>query len=369
MRSLKFFIASRPESNIRSGFRCKELSLHSYQQSLNDVPNDQVTHDIQLFLETELRRMAENRTQLYLPAGWPDKDLIDGLTTKAGGLFIFAFTLVKFVDNAHYDPRDRLKDLLSNMDSYKNEGITGIDTLYMNILKKAIPEGDEKVSERLGQVLGFLVTMYQPLSPTTIATLLHLERATDIFTSLEFLHSVISVPNNLDKPINFYHKSFPDFLTDTNRCTDIQFFVDRDKHHFLTSHACMLQLQRCLKKNICSVPRYTLNEDIDHEHIHWCINKTTEYCCRYWVNHLLASTSSDDQFLEIHKPLLEFLKTRQLEWFEAFALVESYHLPHPALSLLGQLQDWLESVSYQVHSYIIVLMSNLMLSVQGTTQG
>ena len=100
-----------------------------------------------------------------------------------------------------------------------------------------------------------------------------------------------------------------------------------------------------------------------------CINKTTEYCCFYWVNHLLKSTPSDDQFLEIHKPLLEFLKTQQLQWFEAFALVDCSDFDQFETILLGELQNWLESVSYQVYFYIIVLISNLLLSVQGTTQG
>ena len=315
--------------------------------------------------------MVAGRPHLGLPEGWPstDSSLIAGLTTKAGGLFVFASTLIKYVDNRFHDPRDRLEDLLSDLDSFKDEGAMGIDQLYMDILGKAIPEGDEKLLERLHRVLGLLIIRREPLSPTTIATLLQFKRTTDVFTTLEFLHSVILVPNNLDDPIDFYHKSFPDFLTDTNRCIDIRFFVDRDKHHVFASHACLLQLQQCLKKNICSVPRYTLNDDIDHEHIHRCINKTTEYCCRYWVNHLLASTPSDDHLVRIHEPLLEFLKTQQIEWFEAFALVESYRFNHPAYKLLGQLQDWLESVSCQVHFYIIVLMSNLSLSVQGTTQG
>ncbi|KAI0089739.1 WD40-repeat-containing domain protein, partial [Irpex rosettiformis] len=339
--SLKFFITSRPESNIRSSFHRRELNLRSDQKSLNDVPTTLVDQDIKIFLKGGLSRLAVDRPNLHLPEDWLSEEVIDALTAKAAGLFIFASTVLKFVDDAHYDPRDQLEKLSSNLDDSKIEGSEGLDKLYMDILAHAVPDRDDQFSRRLlTPVLGLLVVARDALSSTVIAALLNFKRDTDVLTVLDSLHSLIIVPENTNEPIRFQHKSFPDFLTDATRCTDSRFRIDRDDHHFSTSCACLVQLPKRLKKNICSVPRYTLNADIEPAKVHEHINEVLRYCCRYWADHLFATdtASAKTRFPMIHHLVLSFLKARQLQWFEVLGLLRE--LKYGVDSLRG-LIDWI----------------------------
>ncbi|KAI0083039.1 hypothetical protein BDY19DRAFT_101113 [Irpex rosettiformis] len=287
MQSIQFFITSRPESSIRVSFHRKDLNLRSDKQSLSDVPTALVTHDIGLFLKAGLARLASNRPHLRLDQeNWPSEEVVDALARKSAGLFIFASTVLKFVDDTHYDPREQLKKILSNTDDSTIEGSEGLDKLYMDILVNAVPKRDDQFSQRLLATLGLLIVAYEPLSSTVIAGLLGFERDTDVLTILDTLHSLILIPNDLNTPLRFHHKSFPDFMTDITRCTDSRFQVNQDGHHFSTSRACLAYLV----KTIHSAPRYTLKPDISPG----CKAFLT-YSCQYWGRHLLTAERSQVQ--------------------------------------------------------------------------
>jgi hypothetical protein len=61
--------------------------------------------DIRLFLQTRFKEISERYPLL---STWPGGLMIDRLTTRAAGLFIWAETLVRFVDNGECFPKDQL---------------------------------------------------------------------------------------------------------------------------------------------------------------------------------------------------------------------------------------------------------------------
>jgi hypothetical protein len=81
-------------------------------------------------------------------------------------------------------------------------------------------------------------------------------------TCLRSLHSLLIVPKQSSQPIRFYHKSFPDFLTDQNRCADSRFFVDKDEHHFVAVQGCFAVMNNWLRRNICGLKRYAKNDSL-----------------------------------------------------------------------------------------------------------
>ncbi|KAI0089767.1 hypothetical protein BDY19DRAFT_992735 [Irpex rosettiformis] len=276
--SLKFFIASRREYEIHSSFYREELSLRTSQQALEKVPAFLVNRDVELFLKDRLQRLVSTRHHFDVPTDWPPKETLRGLTEKSDGLFIFASTVLKFVEKKHYDPRDQLDKILADLDVFKFEGHEGLDRLYMEILKNSIPEDDDQFLLRLLPILGLLVVAEKPLSSTVIANLLGLTRYADVLNILDSLHALINVPEHPDEPIRFHHKSFPDFLTDNTRCIDPRFQVNRVDHHFSTSRSCLVYLM----KTIYSVPRYTLNASPSSK-------ASLTYSYQYWGRHLLAA--------------------------------------------------------------------------------
>jgi hypothetical protein len=59
----------------------------------------------------------------------------------------------------------------------------------------------------------------------------------------------------MEDPVQIFHKSFPDFLTDPGRCTDQRFFIDPSIYH--RGPACMSQPDEGkLKRNICELDDY-----------------------------------------------------------------------------------------------------------------
>ena len=109
-------------------------------------------------------------------------------------------------------------------------------------------------------VLGAIVLAFNPLSWRELSTFLGTP-AFFISTTLRYLHSVILVPTNESKEIRIFHKPFPDFLQDHQRCTDPRFCIDPTTYHgnmVLRS----LKLLKRLKMNPCSLPLFTMNQDV-----------------------------------------------------------------------------------------------------------
>ena len=79
-------------------------------------------------------------------------------------------------------------------------------------------------------VVSSVVLLWEPIPVASLARLLVMSSG-DILTSLCSLHSVLLVPDSSSKPIRVFHKSFPDYLMDNQRCTDPRFFVDSSVHH------------------------------------------------------------------------------------------------------------------------------------------
>ena len=106
---VKFFITGRPEPPIREGFRLKPLVPITDVLKLHDVKRSSVDEDIKLYLRIHLTNIRETRSDCEFPEEWPSSDDIDILCKEAGGFFIYASTVVKFIASKHHHPMKRLK--------------------------------------------------------------------------------------------------------------------------------------------------------------------------------------------------------------------------------------------------------------------
>jgi len=115
---VKFFITGRPEPRIRSGFRLESLRPITEVLKLHDVESSSVDGDIQLFFKTRLSHTAKTRSDDNFTEDWPSSSDIDLLCKKTAGLFIYASTVVKFVESSP-DTTHPLKGLTSSSPSHK----------------------------------------------------------------------------------------------------------------------------------------------------------------------------------------------------------------------------------------------------------
>jgi hypothetical protein len=245
---VRFFITGRPEPRIRSGFRLESLRPHTDVLKLHEVQPASVDSDIKLFLKIRFTEIAKNRSDCNFEEDWPGAYYIDVLCRKAAGFFIYASTVVKFVSSPLHLPDERLHLVFSLRQDTSHEGRSGIDLLYTQVLEQAfrdVDSHDHELYSRFKSVVGTVVLIFRPLSINTLSDLLSNDCTPPrISASLRTLHSVLLVPDSTEDSVRVFHKSFPDFLTDSRRCTDQRFFIDPVSHHKEMLLACLNVMKR-----------------------------------------------------------------------------------------------------------------------------
>jgi hypothetical protein len=317
---VRFFITGRPEPRVRSGFRLPLLEPLTQIFLLHGVELSSVDNDIRLYLTQRLTAIAKRRSDLGLPNPWPLDNEIHTLTKKSSGLFIFASTLVRFIGSEHHEPSERLQLILSEVGNTTHEGRAGIDSLYSQVLLHAFSDVHESaVFDNVRRALGAIVLAFNPLSRKALSTILGLSTAL-VSTTLRHLHSVILVPTDETKEIRIFHKSFPDFLQDDKRCADPRFYIDSETHHINMVLGC-LELVKQLKRNPCSLPPFTMNQDVLDlpRLLENKLGGPVQYACGYWARHLEQSPTSGDYVRQVTISVTKVLENAP-PWIEVMSL-------------------------------------------------
>jgi hypothetical protein len=313
----RVLITSRPEVPIRYSF--SQLPDGEHQDFvLHDIPQCIVDNDIYIFLEQNLKTVAQKRA---LGPDWPGEQAIRQLVRKAASLFIWATTVYRFIDEGKRLAARRLSLILQG-----NSPITKpeyeLNKIYITVLKNSISHDfDEQEKEDsyriLREILGAIVVLFSPLSPVSLAELLHISKM-EIEQTLEDLHSILDIPKDPSNPIRLHHPSFRDFLLDQQRCGDLHFWVDEKKAHRAIADCCVQLMSDQLRKDICGLhaPGFLIR-DIQGDKIKNCLPAELQYACLYWVQHLQKSdiVLSDNGLAHI------FLREHLLHWFEALSLI------------------------------------------------
>ena len=339
---IKFFVTGRPEPRIRTGFRLPLLEPLTQIFLLHEVKPASVDEDIRLYLQEKLTEVSKQRSDLDLSDPWPRGEDLTTLTKKSSGLFIFASTLVRFIGSEHHEPDERLQLIITPLHSTVHEGRAGIDQLYTQILVHAFSDVRETaVFTNLKRVLGTAILAFNPLSRVQIAGILGVNTSL-ITRSLRHLHSVLSIPTEDSKEIRVFHKSFPDFLQDPDRCSDLKFFIDSRTHHGHIALDC-LTLMKKLKPNPCDLPDFVMNRDVPNlpELLENRVGSASRYTCGYWAMHVRSSPITIDYAIRLVSSATEFFEKNVVPWIEVMSLENQLEsVIHGIYNLL----DWLGEV-------------------------
>ncbi|KAF7369168.1 p-loop containing nucleoside triphosphate hydrolase protein [Mycena venus] len=133
---LLFFIASRPEAHLR------EIFISSLQGIHRPVNIEQSFHDVQKYLQNEFARIHQDHreTMATIPLPWPTPAIVDKLVEKSSGYFIYASTVIRFIDDKDFRPTERLQVITGIKESLPDSGspFAALDALYIQILS-AVP--------------------------------------------------------------------------------------------------------------------------------------------------------------------------------------------------------------------------------------
>ena len=343
---VKFFITGRPEPRIRSGFRLTPLRPITEVFRLHDVERSLVDHDIKLYFRTRLADIAKSRSDCDFTEDWPNPSDIDLLCRKAAGLFIYASTVVKFVAFRHRTPTEQLERIISLPQNTAYEGRAGVDLLYTQILEQAaadvgVVEDDEEVYSRFKTVVGAILLVYNPLSARALSDLLGMS---NIYTTLHTLHSLVLVPEDPEDSIHTFHKSFPDFLTDSNRCKNEKFLVKPSIHHAEILLSCLRLMGKKLKRNICNLDDYAVLSEVKGLSTYKkdCVGDALGYTCQFWTKHLLGIPSSSSCVQDVQRAIDQFFTTHFLHWVEVLVLVGNLDA---GVYAMNDIEQWYTEVS------------------------
>ena len=344
--AVKFFITGRPEPRIQTGFRLESLAPITEVLKLHEVKPEAVDRDIELFFRTQLNNIAKNRSDLDLLEDWPSSSDIEILCKKAAGLFIYASTVVKFIDSKVDLPYERLSVIVYLPQSTVEEGKSGVDQLYTKVLEQAfhsIPADNAQGYLPFRTVVGTILLIFNPLPIKALSELLD-HGIYYIHGAVRSFHSLLLVPENADDPIRIFHKSFPNFLLDPARCEDKRFYVEPAGHHAEILLACLRLMKKMLKKNICSLDDYTVLSEVEDLSIRQKghIGDALEYACQFWTKHLLGIPHSSPHAEEVQRAIDEFFTLCLLYWIEVLALLENLGA---GIHAMNDVEQWYSLVS------------------------
>ena len=241
--ALYLLIASRPEPAIRQSFE-HDLASKTHHIVLDDSYDPD--RDIAVFLKSSFadilrRRRTQFPSMMTLPESWPD-DVISFLVKKSSGQFIFAATVIRFIDIDRRVPTAQLALIMNICRSTDStEFVTNpfslLDQLYSFVLQGA--EETEKVLSVLGVI--FYLNGDQDPTPDFLASLLDLdlEELTLLFWDL---HSIVHIPKSSSRAIRFHHASFRDYLVNAYRSKELH--VQEFKAHSLLCELCLRNLSK-----------------------------------------------------------------------------------------------------------------------------
>ena len=317
----KFFVTGRPEPQIREGFRLPLLAPMTDVFVLHEVVLRRVNNDIRLFFRHTFMELSVHRRGLD---GWPTQEQLNLLCERASGLFVYAVATVRFIGQKNNSPKKQLDRLLESPENSGFEGKTmfkpnaTLNSLYMSILQDAFGEDDPDIVSKVRSVLGAVILAVNPLSPSTIATLLgfDIEEVSPLLTSM---HSLLTLQEDDDRPVQPFHKSFPDFIIDPTRCTTLRFLVHPPDHHAGLLVGCLELMNRSLEQNMCKLPDGAINSEVSDlkERTKQNIDHALQYACKSWHKHLDGTVPTD----KITSVLHLFLERKFLFWLEVLSVL------------------------------------------------
>lgn len=308
--SVKFFLTSRPERHILTQFNSPQSDLHRILR-LHDIEQDLVEADLFLYLTKRLDNIRSTSNRI-IPPNWPTCRDVDILTRRAGKLFIYAFTAVKYIEDE--DPVDRLKTLTGVTNEDNKPFHWDLDKMYILVLSAALDtmKRRKREIEMTKRILGAIIATREPLYLSDIARLLCVPPR-DIRVNIDRLHAVINVPLCEDGVISTFHASFVDFLTTPGRAPENMMIAMSGAHRDL-ANGCLQIMNTDLHFNIADCKTSYLPNS---KQTLATIPAPLKYSCLHWAHHISAADDAASILPHLEKVLVE----KFLFWLEVLSVL------------------------------------------------
>jgi len=315
---LKIIITSRPEADIQLFF--DTLTRSSYLRY--DLATDQEANDdLRAFAQSEFGPVGR---KWYLPAPWPEESLLNRVTSRANGLFIFIKTLVLALEHCE-DPTEFLK---ATSEDSASAGLQALYRLYSSILRSRIAHSKTEFRRMIGVLL--MAAPYRALREETIAELARV-KPNLVKKWVDDLSSLLYRDEGTNGGIRVRHLSISEFLVSDDCPYDYQ--INPQDANVQLGIACLKTMICQLRFNICGLEDSRLaNADINDlpsriiENISDCL----QYSSLYWSNHLCFTPDNNDR--RVWDSLEEFFEgLYPLFWIEVLSILGMVPMGAPSI--------------------------------------
>ncbi|KAJ7841119.1 hypothetical protein B0H13DRAFT_1649320 [Mycena leptocephala] len=147
-----------------------------------------------------------------IPTPWPSPEILETLVRNSSGYFIYASTVIKFIDDEYSRPSTQLDIVLAPHDTASP--FEALDQLYLQILLRAPAHHRSTLCDILSVIVNY--PRYTPITVEEIDDLLGLDTGT-VSLILRPLHSVLKIMKEVLHSIEVHHAAFCDFLITQER--------------------------------------------------------------------------------------------------------------------------------------------------------
>lgn len=325
---VKFLITSRPEPEIRDQVKKQDGPSHRAipRLVLHELDRGTVQGDIETYLRAALDPIKPSESQIAM------------LVQRAGILFIYAATVVRYIGfkNFSRNPAGRLDTILSISTLAESHTHKEIDELYTAILKAAIDDPELEPHERndMKLVLNTVLCVREPLTIRALSGLLGIQNIDRLHAALQPLWSVLHVVESSEL-VTTLHASFSDYMFDPKR--SYSYHCDPAAHEHILARCCFNRIKNTEPQfNVCGLESsYVLDAQVSNlsTRVEKVISLDLIYACQYWATHLERAKES----LNLVELLEDFLSARLLLWIEILNLKNRMDV---GVAAIGQAEKW-----------------------------
>ncbi|EHK47497.1 hypothetical protein TRIATDRAFT_216469 [Trichoderma atroviride IMI 206040] len=185
------------------------------------------------------------------------------------------------------------------------------------------------------QILGFVLTVYRPVTLPELCSLLPGDSPHDIDTVTESVKRCNSFITIYNDTVYFLHQSAKDFLCQTQNTSPL---FKKDGIHFLIITQSLLSMKRTLKRDMYSLgapgPEIDEIEPPNPDPL-----SAVRYSCVYWIDHLCDYKDRDKEKRDFikHGVVNGFFRKYFYNWLEALSLLRSMSAGAIAITKLNEL--------------------------------
>ncbi|XP_006463161.1 hypothetical protein AGABI2DRAFT_179606 [Agaricus bisporus var. bisporus H97] len=218
-----WLIASRPDQHIASFFSQSDVAA-AYEKEEIVVDSDEAREDVERYLRAKLKKIKEASDSV--DPRWPEEQDLWKLANAAGGLFAYAQTVVRYIEDANAgSPASQLSEVLNVIDNHpttdmpqEDHPMASLDALYARILSN-VPSKVMMNTRKLLLALAFDWASQVPRNFVLLCNWLGMT-PDEAYAAINHLRSVLRVPRRGEahkEKLEIFHKSFMDYISDFRR--------------------------------------------------------------------------------------------------------------------------------------------------------